>query len=189
MQEPTDAKIVDGLRTGDRDAWDALCEKYSARVWRYVGRMVGDPDGTADVYQETMLVVARSAQNVNDPSKLWSWLSSVCHNQAAFYWRKKYREPGANIDFTLIESTSFDTPEKAFERSETVTTVRWLLSEMTTEYATLLSAKYLDGKTVAEIVVDFGESAEAIRSRLARARKDFRKRYERLTSQVISDER
>ena len=185
----TDAAIVRGLRAGDRSAWEALCDQYSARVWRYVARLIGDTDAVADVYQETMLAVAKSGRSLTENAKLWAWLAAIGHNQTALYWRKRYRHRTSSLGCAEVESTSFDDPAEAFSRAETITTVRCLLAEMNSDHATLLAAKYLDDMSVPQIVDEWGETREAIRSRLARARQDFRKRYERLVTRVISDER
>ena len=57
--------------------------------------------------------------------------------------------------------------------------IRRLLLEMDGDYAAVLTAKYIEGLSIVEIVELFGGTTESIRSRLARARKDFRQRYER----------
>ena len=43
----------------------------------------------------------------------------------------------------------------------------------------VLRAKYLDGRTVREIVADWGETEKAVESLLTRARDAFRAAYER----------
>lgn len=178
----SDAEITRGLRRGDRAAWEALCQRYSSRVWRYVARLVGsDEEAVADVFQETMLAVAKAGRGVADGSRLWPWLAAIGHNQAALYWRKRYRERTRKPDTDVFEPVSRDTPEAQLARAETVQSVRGLLAEMNADHVIVLTAKYIDGLTVAEIVEQLGGSHESVRSRLARARRDFRGRFERLS--------
>src|SRR5688572_13748605 len=79
-----DAKIVEGLQGGHRWAWEALCRQYSPRVWKYVARLVGgEDDAIADVFQETMLAVAKAGRTLATDTRIWPWLAAIGHNQAA----------------------------------------------------------------------------------------------------------
>ena len=50
---------------------------------------------------------------------------------------------------------------------------------MNAESAALLTGKYLDGLSIQQLVQTMGGTRESVRSRLARARRDFAARYER----------
>lgn len=179
-EPPARREIVRGLREGSRDAWNALCQQYSSRVWQYVARLIGsDTDAVADVFQETMLAVARSGRSLDEDARLWAWLARIAHNQAALHWRQTYRarlEP-VNLDQLPTEA---DGPADLLGQAELVESIRRLLAEMDSDQVTLLTAKYLDGLSVAEIVAMVGGTTESVRSRLARARRDFRSRFEQL---------
>ena len=172
--------IVCGLRDGDRDAWSALCEQYSARVWRSVSRMIGsNTTAVEDVFQETMLAVARSGRQIAIDTRIRAWLSRIAHNQAALYWRKRYRDSDLSSLSNSTVTESDDSASSRLIRQETVAHVRRVLAVLDAEYATILTAKYVEGLSVAEIVSECGGSTESVRSRLARARRAFREQYER----------
>jgi RNA polymerase sigma-70 factor (ECF subfamily) len=184
--------IILGLQRGDQDAWTTLCEMYSRRVWRYVSRLVGrDNEEVADVFQETMLAVAKAGRNLRaDDTKLWAWLAKIAHNQAALHWRKIYRErareghpplhsasPGnAALENASVEKNS--DPAQLADRAESIRVVRYVLAQMPSDYVVVLVGKYMDGLSVSEIVATVGGSSESVRSRLARARRDFRERFD-----------
>ncbi len=121
----SDAEIVQGLQKGDRRAWEALCKQFSPRVWRYVARLVGrDEDAVADVFQETLLAVAKAGRTLSEETALWPWLAAIGHNQAALYWRKTYaaREVGRMTEpQTPLQDLD---PLDNLMRSETVDLVR-----------------------------------------------------------------
>ncbi len=176
-----DADIVSGLRAGDRDAWGALCQKYGERLWRYVARLVGsDEDGVADVFQETLMAVARSGRTIRSDTTIWPWLCRIGHNQAALSWRKRYRERPTEHEAVKTLTAGDGDPVASLTQLETVESVRGLLTEMNSDHVALLTAKYIDGLTVPQILDAFGGTIEGIRSSLARARRDFRERYDRL---------
>lgn len=182
--QASEAEIVEGLRNGAPAAWDALCNRFDQRLWQYVARLIGaDQAAVADVFQETMLAVARSGQNLQADSKLWPWLVAIAHNQTALFWRRRYRDAGNSDGLdTLPESISAD-PAVALSQIETVQAVRLMLAEMDSDHVCLLTAKYIDGLSVAEIVENMGGTHESVRSRLARARRNFRERYQRVSAE------
>jgi len=181
-ESSAECDLVQGLRDGSRDAWEALCEQYSSRVWRYVARLIGrDAEAVADVYQETMLAVARSGRSLSPDTRLWAWLVRIAHNQAALHWRKHYRTEGAPADVDRLSARSDGNPVELLATAERVEAVRRLLADMESDHAALLTAKYLDEMSVAQIVEQFGGTTEGVRSKLARARREFRTRYERLS--------
>ena len=177
MDELTEVEIVGGLRKGDSLAWKALCDQYSRRIWAYVARLVGqDQSVVADVFQESLMAVARSGRNLNDSSRLWPWLAAIAHNQVALHWRKHHR---CQTELLATEPISGElTPEETMLRQENSEQVRSILVEMSPEHVSVLEAKYMDDMSVAEIVAAFGGTTESVRSRLARARREFSKRIQ-----------
>lgn len=176
MDDPwEESDIIRGLQSGDSDAWEALCNTYSDRLWRYVARLIGkDEAAVADVFQETLLAVAKSGRNLKDDSRLWSWLATIAHNQCALHWRKRTRR---KAELLTDESVARQLADPLLQQ-EDVESVRGLLGQLPAEYVTVLIAKYVDGFSASQIADQLGEGVEAVRSRLARARKEFRKRFE-----------
>ena len=180
--------VCERLRNGDRTAWAALYENYSIAVWRLTARLVGsDAAGVADVVQEVFLAAAGSARRF-DPEQgtLWSWLAGITHRQVSNYWRKAERadrwrtlaECGRIDVVGLLESD--ETPEDIFDQREVADLVRRVLAELSTDYAMLLTAKYLDDRSLEDLAAEICGSVEATKSKLARARREFRAAYELL---------
>ncbi len=190
LDEPDQLAVIRGLRDGSRDAWTALYNGYSADVWRYVGRLVGGQSSEiADVVQETFLAAARSARQFDGSrGSLWSWLAGIAHHQAAAHWRRSGKiervrelaEAGAIELRQWWEGTA--SAEALCEQRELAELVRGILAELSTDYAALLTAKYLDDQSLDDLARRFGGSVEAIKSKLARARREFREMFESLAA-------
>jgi RNA polymerase sigma-70 factor (ECF subfamily) len=73
-------------------------------------------------------------------------------------------------------------PPDILESQELAALVRCTLSELPGDYQTLLLAKYVDNQPAEQIAGHMGCSEVAVRSKLARARKAFRKAFKRITS-------
>lgn len=189
MDRDAEREIAKGLQEGDRRAWLQLYEAYAEPVWRNVSRLVGyDSTVAADIVQETFLAAARSARHFKpDRGSLWIWLWTIGRRQVALYYRKQ--EPSgllrrarawwSSLDgeaFDWIEAKA-DMPPEILQSQELAALVRFTLSELPVEYQTLLLAKYVDGRAAGEVARQMGCSEVAVRSKLARARKAFRKAF------------
>ena len=193
LDEHDQRAIIRGLRDGHRDAWTALYDGYSSDVWRYAARLVGgQSNDVADVVQETFLAAARAARQFDaSRGSLWSWLAGITHHQAASHWRRTGKSERLRA---LAEAGTIDLrqwwdgaepADEIFERHELAKLVRVVLAELSSEYATMLTAKYLDEQSLEQMAGQFGSSVDAIKSKLARARRDFREKFESLTREPM----
>lgn len=186
--------VIRGLHDGSRDAWAALYDRYCEEVWRYVARLLGpSAAAVADIVQETFLAAARSARSFNpERGSLVGWLRGIAHHCVHMYWRqvgrverlRKLAESGAaEIRGWLDqqESPGNASPDGDWNRAELADLVRGALAEMSADYAALLSAKYLDERSLDEIAREEGCSIDAAKSKLARARREFRAKFKCLT--------
>jgi RNA polymerase sigma-70 factor (ECF subfamily) len=191
MDKKTERQIADGLRQGERRAWLELYEAYAEQVWRNVSRLVGsDSAVTADIVQETFLAAARSAGNFDpDRGSLWIWLWTIGRRQVALYYRKQKASTSlrqaqtwwASLDGEKSDwiDTKADMPADVLQSKELAVLVRQALSELPGEHQSLLLAKYVDNRSVGHIAAQMARSEVAIRSKLARARKAFRKAFKK----------
>jgi RNA polymerase sigma-70 factor, ECF subfamily len=182
---PTEADLLDadqqtavaqGLLAGRPEAWTTLYDAYAADVWRYAARLLGgDPSGVADVVQETLLAAARSARSF-DPTRgtLASWLMGITHRQAAQHFRRSLRTPVAAPHEHQNLQSAVSGPIDELLKREQAQIVRQVLADMPAEHAWLLTAKYVDGEPIAALSQKLGMGEEAVRSKLARARRLFR---------------
>lgn len=194
MDKKTEQEIAKGLQQGDRRAWLQLYEAYAELVWRNISRLTGGGSATvADLVQETFLAAARSARNFRpDRGTLWIWLWTIARRQVALYYRKQKPElvlSRARQWWTSLDGDKFDwidtkedMPPDILESKELVVLVRLALSELPGDYQILLLAKYVDNLPAERIAGRMDCSEAAVRSKLARARKAFRKAFKRITS-------
>jgi RNA polymerase sigma-70 factor, ECF subfamily len=178
---PESSDDVAGLRSGSPEAWGALCETYSERLWKYVARLLGsNRDAVADAVQETFLAATRSASKF-DPERgtVWAWLTGIAHNQAALHWRQVATRRIDPAEPYFDDSPGGGAaPEDGLFTDDSVEQVRKILANLPPDYTSYLVAKYNDGLSVDEMVERFGGTVEGVRSRLARARREFKRRYE-----------
>jgi len=190
MDERQQRDVARGLQQGKTEAWQSLYEAYARPLWGWIARLMGgDSADVADVVQETFLAAARSARNY-DPARgsLWLWLCGIGRNHVSLHYRKQKRHDrlrdsgdgaveGQRIIRWLENRPS--APEEALAAEELAVSVRAVLTELSAEYGALLIAKYCDGATAEEIAEEQRCSSGAVRSKLARARRAFRRAFQR----------
>jgi RNA polymerase sigma-70 factor (ECF subfamily) len=151
-----------------------------------------DSSAVADVVQETFQAVVQSiVQFAPSRGPIWAWMTGIAHNRAMLHWRSQRRDRNRlSLDEVLAASNGrlkrwFDAaepPPSFLEQQESAELVRHVLAELPEEYSFCLVAKYIDDRSAAEIADDLGESIDAIRSRLTRARAAFREKIQRATT-------
>lgn len=193
MDELEARDVIRGLREGRPDAWRALYDAFAVRVWNGVARLLGPNSAdVADVVQETMLAAARSARSYDAATgSLWVWLWGIARHRVALNFRKQQRHDRLKHAGDWLAASGGrlarwldgidPTPGDLLESAEVALIVRAALSELPSDYESLLTAKYLDGDSVEQIVGREGGTATAVRSKLARAREAFRQTFQRLT--------
>jgi len=189
MEQHEDSQLARGLCEGDVDAWERLYDTHAERVWRLVSRAMepGSSD-VADVVQETFLAAARSARTYDmSRGSLTLWLNGIVRRQVALYYRREKRHGSAGGSSAALEGAlsvragavaqSDGNPATALDVAERALQVRDALTKLPTDYEVLLTSKYIDGATVEQIAAAESSTHEAIRSKLARARRAFRRAF------------
>ena len=194
MDRTTHNHIAAGLKAGDRDAWQALYSAYADAIWRNTSRLMGDNSAVGDIVQETFLAAARSARTYDQRrGSLWVWLWTIARRQIALYYRRQ--KPTTSLDRALqwwhsLDGQTIDiidqmaAPSEMLESKELSELVRRTLAKIPPEYETLLLAKYVDQLLAKEIAQRLDCSDGAVRSKLARARKTFKREFTKLTKDV-----
>jgi RNA polymerase sigma-70 factor (ECF subfamily) len=193
MDKNIEREIAKGLQEGNGQAWLQLYEAYAEPVWRNVSRLVGyDSAIAADIVQETFLAAARSARDFKPHrGSLRVWLWTIARRQVALYYRKQ--KPNIALSraqqwWTALDGEKYDwvdakadKPPDILQSQELAALVRCTLSELPPEYQALLLAKYVDNQPADRIAGQMSCSPAAVRSKLARARRAFRKAFKRKT--------
>jgi RNA polymerase sigma-70 factor (ECF subfamily) len=189
LDESDQLAVIRGLQAGDREAWAGLYDAYSVDVWRYVARLIGaDAANVADLVQEAFLEAARSARQFDaGRGTLWGWLAGIAHQRVRGYWRQAGRAARLQklIEGQAGELRSQDNGQaaaKLFEQRELAEVVRHVLAELPVDYSLLLVAKYSDEQSLEQIATQNGGTADAVKSKLARARREFKAKYEQVTA-------
>jgi len=164
--------------SGRTEAWQTFYDAHAARLWRNVAQRIAVAADVADVVQETLFAAARHfAQFDASRGTAWNWLWGIGHRQISLYYRKRSRLPVVDADTEGLAAwieAGDDTAHAVTVRQEWGTLVRQALYALSAEYDALLTARYLEERTVEELAREAGQTETALRSKLARARTALR---------------
>lgn len=165
--------LVPRLRAGDATAYQEALGRYGGRIFGFLLRLVRKRDLADDLFQETWLSLARHAPRLPDDTRLEAWLFAVARNAYRSHRRWQWVDPSrwlvAEEDETAVSPVP--SPEVQAETGQRVARVEAALGRVSPDDRELLLLVSVDGLSPAEVAVIMSTSQEALRQRLARARK------------------
>jgi RNA polymerase sigma-70 factor, ECF subfamily len=100
IEDPSDETLAARAAVGDDLAFEAIVERYQARVFRLACRLTSDTDAP-DVLQETFLQLYRHLSSFRGESQFRTWLYRIASNAALMHRRARTRRPAEPLDAFL----------------------------------------------------------------------------------------
>ena len=79
--DPVVAELVNRARTGERQAWDALVERYAPLIWSICRKYQLDAADAEDAAQSIWLKLVDHLGNLRDPAALPGWLATTTRRE------------------------------------------------------------------------------------------------------------
>jgi len=179
IRSEDDAPLLLRLRAQERGAFDELYGLYHERIWAFLLRLSGRRDEAEDLFQETWSKAARHVHRLDEGARLLPWLFTIARNEhrsarrfVLFDLRKRERLVGEPRE------GSADPEGLLLDRDE-VLALEAALQSIGEAHREVLLLAHVEGLPSADIAAILGQSDEAIRKRLSRARAELRAAVER----------
>ena len=111
-QTDPDADLMLRVKSGDREAFAALVEKYRQPVTNLVSRTIRDETEAEDVAQNVFIQVWKSAARYQVSAKFTTWLFTIARNLCLNEIRRRSRHRTESLDVTHPENE--DQPARQF---------------------------------------------------------------------------
>lgn len=153
-------------RTGDRQAFSLLFQRFAPKLKAYFLRVGFDDAEAEDLSQETLLRVWRSADQF-DPgiSEAWGWIYAIARNLKIDRFRKHERRPQPqrwDLDHVLD-------PVIHFDRTDDARRVRGAVSALPADQIAVVRLAYYAESPHSEIAQRLNVPLGTVKSRLRRA--------------------
>jgi RNA polymerase sigma-70 factor (ECF subfamily) len=172
VRDPSDRPLVDGLRRGDRRAFDDVFEKYRARVHAFLRRLSGRADVADDLFQEVWLKLARAAPRLHDDTDLAAWLFTVARN-AHVSWRRWSMLDLSRLvalDGAPVFAPAGERPDRQLETARAVNAIERALQSLSAKDREVLLLVGVEGFAGEDAAAILDIRYDAFRQRLSRAR-------------------
>lgn len=184
--ENTDTHLVKNTRDGDIESFETLFNKYNKRIYNLIYRMVGNEQDASDLTQETFIRVFNSMQNLRSDLSFSAWIRTVAINLTRDHFRKKGRTIKADsLDEKInindgevdreVEDWSYN-PEQMLEKKDLQTTVQRAISSLSPVHREVIVLHHIEGMDVVDIAKQLGIPVGTVKSRLARARDELKRK-------------
>jgi RNA polymerase sigma-70 factor (ECF subfamily) len=183
-----DAILIRAFRDGDKAAFDKLVLKHKDRVFNLCYRLLGDYEEANDSAQETFIKIYGSLKKFRFESAFSTWLYRIavntCKNKLkskAFRQKRKMipmdnpvsgnrNQPSREIQ---DESQS---PAMELEKKERMRAIQEAINALPPEQREVVTLRDIEGFSYGEVAEITGFNLGTVKSRLARARQDLRKK-------------
>lgn len=181
MHDLDEAASITAAQGGDVAAFNALVLAYQDRVYTAAYRILGDPDGAADVAQEAFLAAHQKLGTYRGGS-FRAWVVRIATNLAYDALRYDRRRPathfedlpGGETDDGPPVADAQATPEQALQQRELNAAIQDCINALQGEQRATLVMADVEGYSYQEIADALGVQIGTVKSRLSRARAGVR---------------
>lgn len=174
--------LIDRVKAGEYEAFEAIFRRYVAQVHRQVFKLIGNEAETEEVVQEVFLAVHQKIRTFRGDSAFSTWLYRLTMNVGLTRLRKRKRNREVYLDDYLPRFQEDghhqvrpvvnwgDELDLRLEKEELQRLIREALDQLPPVDKAVIVMSDLEGLSNREIGEGLGLSIPAVKSRLHRAR-------------------
>ncbi len=174
------------VRDGNAAAYEELMKRYQNRVLTFLEQYTGNRHQAEDLAQDVFMRVYRARKHYAPGAKFSTWLFTITTNVAKNAQRSRSRRHEVNLEGresgpmgvrpleTIAEVSSGQIPARALDRAEARDIVRLAVQSLNERQRMAVLLSKFEGMSYAEIAEAMGQSVQAVKSLLSRARGNLR---------------
>ena len=193
MERVEEIELARQLLDGKAEAFDRFVEHFRSKIFNYSRLMCGHREDAEEVAQETLLKVFESFDQLRDPGSVRAWVFRIAKNACLMKRRKSIYAPerelsldefmpsssgaGGQIKIEIADWSQL--PEDQALRSELRRSLEEAIAEMPEIYRSVMLLRDVEELSTEETAQILNVSADAVKTRLHRARLFARKKLDR----------
>ena len=168
----SDEVLLELISQGDQQAFSQLYLRYQPRLVKYCARVLRDDVAqAADLVDEAMFDVWRSAEHFAGRSKPSTWMYSIARNKVISWLRKTSEvslEDESILDAMVDPNAN---PHEELAMDDMKQQLLRLMDQLTDEHREVLKLTYFEEKSVKEVADLLDISENTVKTRMFYARK------------------
>jgi len=172
-------RLVSEVLHKDRKATAEFVARCADYVYPFVRRrLLPRTEAVEDLLQEILLAAWQNLASFRADASLQAWILGIARHKVEDYYRKRIRNAELpEDDGSTSESAFLPIFDEQLDEATQQQRVQRTLALLPEAYAAALLWRYRDDKSVREMAELTGKTEKAIERLLARARDNFRKRW------------
>jgi RNA polymerase sigma-70 factor, ECF subfamily len=165
-----DASLVADIRRGSTAAAGVVFDRYGSHVERLLWSLLGPEPEAEDLLHEVFVRALEGIADLEDPTRLRSWLTGIAVHTAREWIRKRTRRRWLRF----VEELP-DPPQPALDESvsEATRCTYEILRGMSTDDRIFFSLRFVEGMELADVAMACDVSLSTAKRRLKDAEKHF----------------
>jgi RNA polymerase sigma-70 factor (ECF subfamily) len=183
--EPETAELLDGIRRGDADAFEAVARMYAPRMFRFAIRLTGRREDAEDLVQETLVRALPALKRFEGRARVSTYLMRAQSNlwknrlrsrkrSRVVEWFRGSRDAADEQGPEMLAVDEAPSPLERLEQQDRAAEVRRCIARLEPNRRLALLLREVEELSYEEIAEMTGVPVGTVRSRLARAREDLR---------------
>lgn len=168
----TDDQLIASARTGDRQAFHLLVDRYAPGLYQMATLMTGNFNDAQDLVQETLFGAYQAMQSFEGRSTVKTWLTGIMIRQASLARRKAARSRMTSLEHpsTPEPVDTKSTVSGGVAQSDAKLDLMTLMQGLTAEHREIIILRELQGLSYEEMAQVINQPLGTVESRLFRAR-------------------
>jgi len=170
----SDEELVEKLRKGDIEAFDAVFEKYSNRLFGFALKYLKSKEETEGLVQDVFLKIWENRKTLKKDASLKSYLFTIAYHNICKIFRKKQLQGKLKEEIGLTSEISADTEEQINYHS-TLEQIEQLIEKLPPKQRAIFEKSRQEGKSTREIAEEMHLAPGTVDNNISAALKFLRK--------------
>ncbi len=178
--DSSDAQLVLEVLQKDRKATAEFVNRHADHIYSYVRRrLIPQIEYADDLVQEVFLAAWENLEKFRGESSLRSWLLGIARHKVEDHYRRRLREAELPSEEggPIPEPVDPRNIQDAIEEQQAARKTQEVLANLPEAYSIVLRWRYWEKRGLSEIAHETGRTEKAIERLLARAREQFKRKW------------
>jgi RNA polymerase sigma factor (sigma-70 family) len=163
-----------------QSSFAALISQHRESTWHWAFHVLQDPDEADDITQDVFVALFVKWSEFRGEATIRTWLYRTTRNAALRRREVLMRFPAqSSLSGKVAEPIDPKNLEQDFDDKVERMRLHQSIAHLSDDEQVALKAHYFEGRSCREIAAEQGETEEAVRKRICRARKSLRPIYEK----------
>lgn len=174
-------ECTENRRAMNENDFDRLAREHLKPLYSYCLSLTCDPHRAEELAQETLVRAYHAFPSLHDPYRFFAWMRGIARRCTWTWWRKAKRNPMAQQadiregDILELVPDPRENPAERLDRQENRLSVLKALKRLSFRYREVVTLRYFEELSYADIALRLDISIDAVDQRLTRAKLKLRR--------------